>query len=77
MVFVMPGVAAEKVSAYCRKHGVLFFSWVPRPVRAGLLSIGLEKGADGRAKIIIHAKSLSQERHQLSSRVVRLAEAIR
>lgn len=77
MVFVMPGVNAEAVSEYCRRFSVLSFSGDPKPVRAGLLSIGLEQGVDGRAKIIIHAKSLSQERHRLSSRVVRLAEVIR
>lgn len=82
LVFAMPGVDTQALSAFCKKRKVLSFSGDPEPVREGQLSIALElftEPGESRTKvrILIHAISLGKEDHQMHSSVVKLSEVIR
>jgi hypothetical protein len=74
-VYIMPGQLTDAVSRTCAQHGILSVSGVPAWAEQGRVSVAIGL-ADGKPEIIVSLQRSKAERHDLSSRLLRLARVI-
>jgi hypothetical protein len=76
VLYVMPGVAYDKVKEFAQDKGFLSISGVTSLAEAGhvAVSVGVRSG---KPEIVINIPRLVTERHELSSELLNLARVIR
>ena len=75
VVYIMPGQLTDLLSRTCTQQGILSVSGVPAWAEQGRVSVAIGFAA-GKAEIIVSLKRSKAERHDLSSRLLRLARVI-
>ena len=75
VVYIMPGQLTDLVSRTCVQYGILTVSGVPAWAEQGRVAVAIGF-AGGKAEIVVSLKRSKAERHDLSSRLLRLARVI-
>jgi len=74
-VYIMPGQLTDAVSRTCAQHSILSVSGVPAWAEQGRVSIAIGL-AGGKPEIVVSLQRSKAERHDLSSRLLRLSRVI-
>lgn len=76
VIYVMPGVEYATVKAFAQAKGFLSISGVRALAENGHVSVSVDVAGD-RPEIVVNMAQLSNERHELSAELLKLAHVIR